>query len=389
MRYEMPICAFLAAILVLIPLPWHWRAKNIPTLSLSIWLFVSNIIYGVNSILWADNYAVKVPVWCDIVTKIQIGATLSLPACCLCLCIRLERIASTRAASTSATSKRRTAIFDVMMCWILPMIYMAAHYIVQGHRFDIVEDLGCRPSIYTSIPAIFIIWVPPFIAIFLTFCFGGVALHHFFRRRLTFARHLQNSNSAITPARYFRLMAMAITQMLWGGIVLSVNAWITFRTGLLPYTSWEDVHWGFSRVGQFPLIFLPRSMIPSLFFNWWSVPVSALIFFIFFGFGQEAVNDYRAALRRVKSLFWKPRQETEKMSLPSSASKLSPLPPWTPRTPDGKFPSTATLNRDTTISLSLPLDLHSSASSDATCVDPDSPSKQTFTSKTSAFTSNV
>lgn len=63
------------------------------------------------------------------------------------------------------------------MCIGLPLVFMALRtylgqdwlirlisyldYIVQGHRFDIIEDFGCRPTIYYSIPAIFIVWMPP------------------------------------------------------------------------------------------------------------------------------------------------------------------------------------------------------------------------------------
>jgi hypothetical protein len=63
---ELPIFAFLAAVLVLIPLSWHWKARNVATLSIIAWLFVVNFIYGVNSIIWAGNVNNPVPVWCDI-----------------------------------------------------------------------------------------------------------------------------------------------------------------------------------------------------------------------------------------------------------------------------------------------------------------------------------
>jgi pheromone a factor receptor len=63
---ELPIGAFLAAALVLVPLPWHWRARNVATLSLIAWLFVLNLIYGVNASIWAGNFKILVPVWCDI-----------------------------------------------------------------------------------------------------------------------------------------------------------------------------------------------------------------------------------------------------------------------------------------------------------------------------------
>ena len=41
-------------------------------------------------------------------------------------------------------------------------------YVVQGHRFDIVEDFGCRATTYVSLASTFIIWVPP-----LAFSVGG------------------------------------------------------------------------------------------------------------------------------------------------------------------------------------------------------------------------
>jgi pheromone a factor receptor len=66
MHAELPIVSFLCATLVLVPLPWHWRAGTVPTLSIVFWLFLVNIINGVNSIIWADNVTIIAPVWCDI-----------------------------------------------------------------------------------------------------------------------------------------------------------------------------------------------------------------------------------------------------------------------------------------------------------------------------------
>lgn len=58
--------SFLAAVLVLIPLPTHWRARNVPTVSLILWLFALNVAHGVNVIVWWDNVQLKLLVWCDI-----------------------------------------------------------------------------------------------------------------------------------------------------------------------------------------------------------------------------------------------------------------------------------------------------------------------------------
>ena len=58
--------ALIAAVLVLIPLPSHCRARNVAILSLIAWLFVVDLIYGVNTIVWAGNVEVRIVVWCDI-----------------------------------------------------------------------------------------------------------------------------------------------------------------------------------------------------------------------------------------------------------------------------------------------------------------------------------
>ena len=63
---ELPIFSFISALLVVLPLSSHWRARNVPVLALISWLFISNIIYAINSIVWAGNIRNPVPVWCDI-----------------------------------------------------------------------------------------------------------------------------------------------------------------------------------------------------------------------------------------------------------------------------------------------------------------------------------
>ncbi|KAF8060133.1 putative fungal pheromone GPCR, STE3-type [Lyophyllum atratum] len=322
MHVELPMGALLAALLVLVPLPWHWRARNVPTLSIVAWLFISNVIFGVNSIVWAGNVRIVAAAWCDIVTKIQIGATMGLPACCLCLCIHLERIASVRNVQTTTDQKRQRIFFDLAMCWIIPVIYMALHYVVQGHRFDIVEDLGCRPAIYTSVQSILIVWALPLLVTTLTFIYAALALRHFFQRRMTFARHLQNSNSALTSSRYFRLICMAVVQMFWGLLTIVINMWFTCRNGLRPWTGWADVHSNFSRVAVFPASAIPPYVLHWTYFTWWIIPVSSVLFFAFFSFGEDAMKEYRACIQWVARTVFRRRDDADmKLSLPSFTRK--------------------------------------------------------------------
>lgn len=69
MYAELPYVAFVAAFLVLIPLPWHWRSGNVATLAMVAWLFVINVIYGIDAIIWSRNIKITALVWCDISTS--------------------------------------------------------------------------------------------------------------------------------------------------------------------------------------------------------------------------------------------------------------------------------------------------------------------------------
>ncbi|KAI0632780.1 pheromone A receptor-domain-containing protein [Trametes polyzona] len=294
---HLAFAAFLAAVLVLIPLPWHWRARNIPTLSLIAWLFMINVAHGVNVILWWGNLKIRVVVWCDIVSKLVISANMALPAACFCLAMRLEGIAAVRQVKTSHLDKRQRVIVDLAICVGIPLVYMALHYVVQGHRFDIIEDFGCQPDSYVSIPEFFLVWFVPILSCLGTFILGGMAFMHFFRRRATFARHLAASNSGLTPSRYFRLMSMSLALVIWDVVIFALTLSWNYRNGLRPWTNWADVHSNWLAIGRFPMAFIPADDKRWLYFIWWTAPTTAYMFFAFFAFGRDASVEYGACVR--------------------------------------------------------------------------------------------
>ncbi|KAF5329526.1 hypothetical protein D9619_009306 [Psilocybe cf. subviscida] len=326
MRYpQLPIFSLLAAVLVLIPLPWHWRARNVATLALIFWLSVVNLIYGVNSLIWAGNVDYRIPVWCDITTKVVVGASYALPLSTLCICKHLEMVSSSRKVSYDSRDRRRRMIFEIVLCFLVPILFMALHYIVQGHRFDIFEDFGCQAAMYISIQAVFIIWFPQLLFSVITFLYASLALYNFLRRRLTFAAHLQNSNSALTTNRYMRLIAMSLAQMVCGTSLTSYNLYNNVKVGLRPWTSWADVHSDWNRADQWLLDELPPAFVNSMFLLWWAMPISAYIFFVFFGFGEEAKKEYKrfyAWFR--KAVLRRPADDKKGLPMCSFPSSCSP-----------------------------------------------------------------
>ncbi|KAF8140691.1 hypothetical protein K438DRAFT_1995756 [Mycena galopus ATCC 62051] len=198
MLYELPIGAFLVALIVLVPLPWHWRARNVPTLSIIAWLFVSSVILGATALVRGD-----------ITMTLEIGVTMALPLCCLCPCIHLQRIASVWKVRATVEQRTRRRIFNLALFWGL------------HQRFDLIQYFGARPT--TSSSATY-----------------------------NFAPHLTSqSQSALTTSRYLRFMGMVLTQMLWAIFVTVANISYISSPGHLPWVSWASVHSGFSlSVGQ-------------------------------------------------------------------------------------------------------------------------------------------
>ncbi|KAI0053489.1 STE3-domain-containing protein [Auriscalpium vulgare] len=317
MQYAyLPAAALIAAVLSIIPITWQWRARNIPTTSLCLWLFVTNIIYAVNTIVWAGNVALHSAVWCDISTKVMIGSQVALPAATVCIARMLWSLASGR---HSTQSKRFWMWVDIAVCVGAPVLVMILHYIVQGHRFDIVENFGCEPAVYFSIPSIFILSFLPLLFSAATLVFSALAFYFFMRRRIEFATFLSGSGSSLTPIRYIRLMLMAVLLAAWNGALTAYNVDVNTAPGLRPWTNWDDVHSDFSRVDLYASLLLPASFRRNLMLFWWAVPVSAYLAFAFFGLGEEAFKEYRKLGRWIARRVLRRQPSLPSYSSPSAA----------------------------------------------------------------------
>ncbi|KAJ7088274.1 GPCR fungal pheromone mating factor [Mycena epipterygia] len=286
----LPAVAFIALILVLIPFALHWRSRNVPLLSIFGWLAISDLIFGINAIIWNGNVNIVVPVWCDITTKIRIGSEIALPVCALTLALQVYRV--------TLQKSRLGAPLELGLCLGFPFLIMVLHTIVQGHRFDIYENFGCSPAIYVSIPSIIILDVPPLVAATLALIFCTLALINFARQRWAFSRLIQDSHSpGLSKSRYFRLMSLTFLLGVWTAVVICIARARAYRNGLLPWTSWDYVHSDFWLVSQYPTAVIPSDVLQWLYFNWFSVPASSFSTFVFFAFGVEAVREYRGCGR--------------------------------------------------------------------------------------------
>ncbi|KAG8857217.1 hypothetical protein FRB96_005892 [Tulasnella sp. 330] len=326
MRIQLPIMSFLVLPLLLLPLHAQWRTRNIPTITIVVALFFTNLTRGVNTIVWAGSVVPKLRVWCDITTKFIIGVQVAIPAASLCITKHLESIASLRQTIETAQDKRRRKIFEICMCGVLPCIIMALHYVVQGHRFDIAEDFGCIATVYISWPAILIVYIPPLALGFASFIYATLAFYWFIKRRDQFTQHLRSNSTGLSTSRYARLMALAVTQVIvetgLGGYII-----ITSLKGepLRIWDNWADVHSDFSRISQFPEVVFPDSFWNQLLLTWYLPLLCSLDFFIFFGLGQEAMGEYSRAITWIRIHVFRQTVKASKNVLPTwSAPQRAP-----------------------------------------------------------------
>ncbi|KAI0946027.1 hypothetical protein AcV7_010116 [Taiwanofungus camphoratus] len=190
-----PIFAFLGFILALIPLPWHFEAWNSATCYYMIWASLACLNKFVNAVVWANNALDPAPVWCDISTRIIIGASVGIPAASLCINRRLYLIARLHAISVTRAEKRRAILVDSLICVLFPIICMVLAYVVQGHRFNIYEEIGCYPAIYNTLLAYFLVnWWPIVLGV-ISAVYCVLSLRAFALRRAQFNQFLAANKS--------------------------------------------------------------------------------------------------------------------------------------------------------------------------------------------------
>ncbi|KAJ7642964.1 fungal pheromone STE3G-protein-coupled receptor, partial [Mycena polygramma] len=303
------VFAFLGFVLVLVPLPWHLQAWNSGTCFYMMWAALACLNQFVNSVVWAADTINRAPIWCDISIRITMAASVGIPAASLCINRRLYQIASVKVVSISKAEKRRAALIDALICVLFPLVYVAMQYIVQGHRFNIYEQIGCYPALYNSIPMYFIstMW-PPLIGC-VSAIYGVLSLRAFTKRRAAFAQFLAPASSSphssasalpgLTASRYLRLMALSFTAILLTTPLGIFAIWLNLTaTPVGPWRSLSDTHFMFSRVEEVPAFFWRgvRLVEVGIEFTRWTAPLTALVFFGFFGFAIEARKHYSIAL---------------------------------------------------------------------------------------------
>ncbi|KAF9786680.1 STE3-domain-containing protein [Thelephora terrestris] len=282
------VCSGIGFILSIIPLWWHihsWKVL-LGTSMCMIWTALACLVFFVDSIVWNGNVINWAPVWCDIVLRIQVGFGVGLPACALCIIRRMYRITVT----TTPHGIRRETITELLITVGIPLLEMVMQYVAAGHRFDIIEDYGCALATYNTPLAYVLVLSWPLIIGIISACYGALTIRAFFQRR----KQLRDLDADFTRRNYWRLIALASIDYIF---TIPIASWtlssVSSNSRVHPWISWDDTHWGYSHVMQYPRDLLPPYQALSLELYRWTPVFCAFSFFAFFGFAEEARKNYR------------------------------------------------------------------------------------------------
>lgn len=213
---------------------------------------------------------------------------------------------------------------------------MVLQFIVEGHRFNIFEEIGCYPYTFNTWIAYPLSNLWPLVIGLISAVYCVLTLRAFMKRRAQFSDFLK-SRTSLSVNRYFRLMALATTELLCTTPISAYGIYINIADNPLePWKGFADAHFNYSRVGQYPSVIwrLNSLTIVSTELTRWSLVFCAFSFFVFFGLAGEARKNYRKAFWAVAKLFGFPPP------LPAGAISVRPPPRAIPiKNPVGPLPA--------------------------------------------------
>lgn len=207
----MQILYALAILAVAIPSPAHFKAGNPGVIIFSCWLLSTLIILLTNSIIWRGNIRNPAPIWCDITQVWLVLASIGYEASILCITRQLWKLSKAEAviitksqvclprlATTTLLNnrfqKRRDLIIDLCIGVGVPILIgvgrkqhtlasllsfthsSSTDGIVQGHRYDVYEDIGCWTTTYNVTLAYPLYFIWPLVLSIISCVYGCMSL---------------------------------------------------------------------------------------------------------------------------------------------------------------------------------------------------------------------
>lgn len=160
------------------PLIWHIKQKNLGASTLVFWFVLLNFMSFLNAMIWPTSIpsqAFSGVGICDIEVKLLVASWNALPACLIVIMRGLARVMNPEDVTPFPTSaeKRRARAIEAIICWGIPIVLAALHYVVQDLRFYVDPGMGCNVGTDNSWPSVVLVFIPPSILALIAGYYAG------------------------------------------------------------------------------------------------------------------------------------------------------------------------------------------------------------------------
>ncbi|KZV64899.1 STE3-domain-containing protein [Peniophora sp. CONT] len=308
-----PVASFLAAaaLLLVLSVSLTRQSWNLGVVFLCFWLFLETLINGVNEIVWADNAEIKLFVYCDIVTHLQLISSIVKPASTFIITRRLYLIASLRSVELPNPAARRKNLFiEWTLGLVLPVLIGGPiYYIVQVRRFQVVEGFGClNASVFSILTFLLISSWSIFLPLLSILTYYPMVVRVFYRQGRD-TNHFLYSNDSVSRTNYMRVLAVASIDILLTlpiGITNLVLIALAAPHTMTFYPGWKLVHSHWAPTGETYARLLEGGTfnVARTYFTRWTSPVLAFAIFALFGLTAQARATYCRPFLAIKELGW-------------------------------------------------------------------------------------
>ncbi|CEP64431.1 Ste3p LALA0_S11e03950g [Lachancea lanzarotensis] len=294
MNYSSTILGLGVVALVLLfpPLAWHSKTRNTPAIILIVWLIIMDIKLIVDAAIWGgSDFAQKWAGygWCDLMTKLQVGANVGLSCSVANIAFNLHTILKADSVLPEPKSWRKLRT-DLCFSLITPIAVMGLSYVVQVYRFIIFRYNGCQNLLVPTWETVVVYTMWMFAWSFVGFVYAILLLHVFYQKRKDVRDILHCTNSGLNLARFARLLMFCVLIIL----VMFPFSFYSFVAELQELSSGYNFQAIHDKSSWNTVV---RLDIKKPLYSVWLYILMSYLVFVVFGLGTDALKMYADCAR--------------------------------------------------------------------------------------------
>lgn len=263
--------------------------KNIPALTLLIYVEILMMDGFISAIVWGGPDYVNAwngKVWCDIMVRIQLAASVGISSSISCVSFNLLMIFLTNRMTTFwFGNKWVKPCCEVFFSIVFPFIISGVAYLAQSFRYLISRYSGCSPPLVTdSISVVtFYLWI--FVWNFISMAISLATLILFFKKRRAAKDILVCTNSGLSVKRFIRLLTYCILVVCSSivfsavlGSILVIKKGVFYEKEIAQRRKWGT--------------YIVASRNSESDINTWVLITISFVSFFLFGVGEDAAKMY-------------------------------------------------------------------------------------------------